>query len=61
MHTLVDAEEIDEKIQLLPSRISQSSEQSDPHVINDDAASLTRESTRSQKTQRGKLNYYRKF
>lgn len=61
MHTLADAAEIDEKIQLLPSRISQSSEQSDPHVINDDAASLTRENTKSQKAQRGKHDYYRKF
>lgn len=56
MHTLADAAEIDEKIQLLPSRISQSSEQSDPHVINDDAVSLIRESIKSQKAQRGKLD-----
>lgn len=52
--TLVDAEEIDGDVQPLPSRISQSSEQSYRSLIDDDAARVTRDGTSCQRGTGGK-------
>lgn len=60
--TLVDAGEIDGDVQPLPSRISQSSEQSYRSLIDDDAARVTRDGTSCQRGTEGeKPDYSRKF
>ena len=60
--TLVDAGEIDGDVQPLPSRISQSSEQSHRSLIDDNAARVTRGGTSCQRGTEGeKPDYSRKF